>query len=105
MASTRRDLADHAQVQGCIDALIHSCSYQDCIRRERSRGRLQEAPLFLFLLLAAQMPKFSFQFRYARFSGETSCLLFAGASLSNQTTVPLFFLTQKPAIRNRIPEP
>ena len=32
-------------------------------------------------------------------------LLFAGASLSNQTTVPLFFLTQKPAIRNRIPEP
>ena len=92
-----------------MHALSHSCIYAGLHRslsRRGSRGRLQEAPLFLFLLLAAQMPKFSFQFRYARFSGETSCLLFAGASLSNQTTVPLFFLTQKPAIRNgRIPEP
>ena len=38
------------------------------------------APLFtcrLLLKTAAQMPKFRFQFSYARFSGETSCLLFA----------------------------
>ena len=56
------------------------------------------------LLLAAQMPKFRFQFSYARFSGETSCLLFAGVSLSNQTTVPFLFVTQQPATGGRIPE-
>ena len=79
--------------------------------QERSRGRLQEVLLLLSLLLAAQMPKFRFQFSYTRFSGETSCLLFAGASLGglstsfrNQTSVPLFLLTQKPAIHNGIPE-
>ena len=69
----------------CRAALMHSFT-RALIRTasvERgSRGRLQEAPLFLFLLLAAQMPKFSFQFRYARFSGETSCLLFAQHELS-----------------------
>ena len=85
-------------------ALVRTASVER-EREQRSRDDFRKQLCSLSLLLAAQTPKFRFQFRYARFSGETSCLLFAGASLSNQTTVPLFFLTQKPAIRNRIPEP
>ena len=53
--------------------------------------------MFLSLLLAAQTPKFRFQFSYARFSGETSCPLFL-------CPVSFLFVTQHPATDNRIPE-